>query len=61
MGYFDMRMDDVGISNRKYDLPNWMVAEKMYNCEGFTTTYYKTMFSKEPSKKSPFFSSLLKN
>lgn len=54
MGSYDMILDDVNVMSRKYDLPHWMIEEKLYNCEGFTATYYKSMFSKVARKLRRF-------
>ena len=43
MGNFD-------VNGSKYNLPEWMVDEQMYNCEGFTVSYYNNLFSRALNK-----------
>ncbi|MCD7751731.1 MAG: hypothetical protein LUI10_08350 [Lachnospiraceae bacterium] len=40
------RMNSYDVNDSKYDMPGWMVEEKMYNCEGFTSSYYSNLFSR---------------
>ncbi len=40
------RMNNYDVSDSKYDMPGWMLEEKMYNCDGFTSSYYRSLFSK---------------
>lgn len=33
--------DSVTETNGRYELQDWMIAEKMYNCDGFSSNYYR--------------------
>ncbi|MCD8131736.1 MAG: hypothetical protein LUE16_10780 [Lachnospiraceae bacterium] len=46
---FDM-MENFNANDSKYDMPDWMVKEGLYNCEGFTADYYRSLFSKAIGK-----------
>ncbi|MCD7807308.1 MAG: hypothetical protein LUH19_08220 [Lachnospiraceae bacterium] len=39
-------MDNFSVNERKYEMPDWMMKEGLYNCEGFTADYYRSLFSK---------------
>ncbi|MCD8325820.1 MAG: hypothetical protein LUC90_03780 [Lachnospiraceae bacterium] len=43
-------MESFGVNDRKYDMPDWMMQEGLYNCEGFTSDYYRSLFSRAVSK-----------
>ncbi|MCD7739238.1 MAG: hypothetical protein LUH58_09425 [Lachnospiraceae bacterium] len=46
---FDM-MSSLGVTDSKYEMPDWMREEGLYNCEGFTVDYYRSLFSKVADK-----------
>ncbi|MCD8118757.1 MAG: hypothetical protein LUE29_04635 [Lachnospiraceae bacterium] len=46
--------DGVNEANGKHDMQDWMVAEKMYNCDGFSSNYYREQTA-GAKRRFPFF------
>ena len=38
-------LDNVDVAEKRFDLPDWMMSEKLYNCGGFSSSYYKDLVS----------------
>ncbi len=45
MNNYDIMSNFNNVEGGKYEMPGWMLTERMFNCEGFTSTYYKRLFT----------------